>query len=114
MVDRLKGQRMAKRGTGLAGKKRGGKSGSGTIDEQIAALESAVKPKGVKAANEILETYDGDIIRLAFKYHRKRALAAGPGGLGSRIEALLGTMSNKEAAEMREKLLEAKRAKAEV
>lgn len=98
----------------MAKKKRGGSSGSGTMDEQIAALESAVKPKGVKQANVILDTYDGDVIRLAFKYHRKRALAAGGGGLGTRIETLLGTMSNKEAAAMRAKLMDAKVAVAAV
>lgn len=83
------------------------------MDEQIDKLESEVKPKGVKAAKEILESYDPSVVKLAFKYVRKQQRAAGPQGLGSRIENLLATMSKGEANAMRNKLLAAKVAQSE-
>lgn len=87
--------------------------GGGSMTDQIASLEGIVKPKGVRAAKEILDGYDPGVIKLAFKYVRQRERAAGPQGLGSRIENLLAQMPPSEATMMRGKLLEAKAAQAE-
>lgn len=100
-----------RRGGGLTA--RGGGRGGGDMDAQIASLEAAVRPKGVRAAKDIADSNDPGVIKLAFKYIRKREKAAGPAGLGSRIEGLLATMSNREANAMRAKLLEAKNAQIE-
>lgn len=102
------------------GKKKGKRSGGltarggGDMHAQIEKLEELVKPKGVKQAREIVEGYEPDVIKLAFKYLRRTERAAGPSGLGSRIEGLLAAMPEAEANQMRAKLLEAKAAKAEL
>ena len=90
----------------MAKKKKG--QGGGSMDEQISSLEAQVKPKGVRLATEIVEGYDPLVIKLAFKKIRILERSAGPQGLGSRIETLLATMPDKDAAAMRTKLLEAK------
>lgn len=80
--------------------------GGGKLHEQIARIKKIVGRDGVRAAQEIIETYNPDVIRLAFKLIPK-----GPnvnGGLGKRIEAMLANMPKNQAAEMREKLLAAK------
>jgi len=94
-------------------KKRAGSPGGGDMEAQISRLEELVRPKGVKAANAILEGYDPGVIKLAFKYIRKREKLAGPTGLGSRIEGLLEQMPASEAEKMRASLLKAKAAQAE-
>ncbi len=90
-------------------KRKKGTQGGGSIDDQIATLEAEVKPKGCRAAAEIVENYDAAIIKLAFKRIRKIERQSGVGGLGSRIETLLETMPAKEASAMRQSLLTAKR-----
>ncbi len=84
------------------------------LTHQITALEQDVKARGVSAANEIVENCDPNVIKLAFRYVRRREKAAGPTGLGSRIEGLLEEMDAKEAATIRNKLLAAKEARAGV
>ncbi len=85
-------------------KARRGGPGGGDRGEQIAKLEERVGPKGKKKAREIVETYEPDVIRLAFKMIPK----VGPPGLGKRIEGLLAGMDANEAAEIRSSLLAAK------
>lgn len=83
--------------------KRGG-PGGGDRSEQIAKLEAKVGNKGKKAAAEIVESYEPDVVRLAFKLLPK----TGAMGLGKRIEGLLAGMDANEAAEIRSSLLAAK------
>ncbi len=83
------------------------KRGGGDMDAQITSLEKDVKPKGVRAANQIVDGNDPNVVKLAFKYVRKRE-KAGAGGLGSRSEILLSQMPTNEQKKMREQLLKAK------
>ncbi len=83
-------------------------AGAGDMDAQIEALEGIVKPKGVKAAREIVDGYDSAVVKLAFKYIRRDERQAGSAGLGKRIDALLKHMPKSEAEETRKRLLRAK------
>lgn len=83
--------------------KRGG-PGGGDRSEQIAKLEERVGNKGKKLAREIVESYDPDVVRLAFKLLPK----TGATGLGKRIEGLLAGMDTDQASEIRSSLLAAK------
>lgn len=86
--------------------------GGGKMEVQIQTLEDLVGDDGVNEARELVESTDANILKLAFKYVRRTERAAGPQGLGSRIDALLAEMDDKEATEIRNKLMEAKAAKA--
>ncbi len=83
--------------------------GGGSVDDQIKSLEDKVGAKGRKAAQEIVDSYDGLVIKLAFKRIRKNERATGTAGLGSRIETLLKNMPAKQADAMRQSLLAAKK-----
>lgn len=80
--------------------------GGGDLTEQTNRLKTAVGREGVKLAAEIVESYESDVIRLAFKMIPKGPSAGNV--LGKRIEALLANMPSKTADEMRENLLVAK------
>ena len=48
-----------RRGAGLTARRgRGG----GDMDAQIASLEGTVRPKGVRAAKELFNTHDADVV----------------------------------------------------
>jgi hypothetical protein len=91
---------------GLEMAKKKGPKGGGSVEEQIARLEERVGAKGKKAAAEIVEQYEPDVVRLAFKRLPK---AASPTTLGTRIEALLEGVPANQREAMRAALLDAKR-----
>lgn len=88
---------------------RGNPKGGGKLEDQINVLKQSVGREGIKLADEILETYEPDVIKLAFKQVPKGPNAAA--GLGKRIEALLANMPPRKQAETRELLETAKAAK---
>lgn len=80
--------------------------GGGDLAQQIKRLKGEIGPKGVKAANEIVEGYEPDVIKLAFKMVPKGLTANS--GLGKRIEAMLANMPAKQATETRKRLIVAR------
>jgi len=80
--------------------------GGGDLNTQIARSKKEVGREGIKLAQEIVETYESDVIRLAFKMVPKGPNAGA--GLGKRIERMLANMPKGQAEDMREKLLAAK------
>lgn len=90
----------------MAKRKGKGNRGGGDLDRQIERLKETVGPKGVKLARTIVDEYEPDVIRLAFKQVPKGPNASA--GLGKRIETMLANMPDSQAASVREKLLAAK------
>ncbi len=84
----------------------GNPKGGGSLEAQINALKQSVGRDGIKLAAEILETYEPDVIKLAFKQVPKGPSATS--GLGKRIENLLANVPKRRQAEVREALETAK------
>jgi hypothetical protein len=85
---------------------RGNPKGGGNLSEQIDRLKKAVGREGVKAAQEIVEGYEPDVIKLAFKMVPKGQGANA--GLGKRLEAMLAQIPKSRRAEVEADLLAAR------
>jgi len=86
-------------------KKKGRGGQGGNLNQQIERLKKEVGKEGVAAAEEILEGYEPEIIKLAFKMLPKQQ---GQRGLGKRIEELLLNVPKSKQSEMRAMLIAAK------
>lgn len=78
--------------------------GAMNLEDQKKALVSKVGVEGEKKAKEILDHYDADVVRLAFKMLPKTQEQK----LGKRLENLLAKMNPENAEQVRKSLMEAK------